>query len=98
MQPRNARWAALLVVTCLVGGATSVRAETPIVSGEAGSIGALNATVSTAQATPHKARRAKWRARNRRAPPPRLMAPRGNPTRPGLDACGISAVAVCPVR
>ena len=97
MQALNARRAALLVVACLVGGATSLRAETPSIGGEVDAIVAPNTTVTTAQATPHKARRAKWRAENRRVPNPRPVLPQGNPpTRPGLDACGISAVAVCP--
>jgi len=48
------------------------------------------AAATDGNAAPPAARRAKGK--------PRRLAPRGNPTHPGLDRCGISAAAVCPLR
>jgi hypothetical protein len=45
-----------------------------------------------------RARTLKRRAKHDRRSTGHIILRRTNPTAPGLDACGISGVAVCPIR
>lgn len=90
MQSRGTLGAALLLVAFLAAGTSDVVGK--VAASEATSL-----TQTTAEPASHNARRARSRVtRSRR--PTRPAIPLGNPTRPGLDRCGISAVAVCPLR
>ncbi len=67
----------------------------------AGAAGRLVEAVSTghaAEAAPSEKPTVKRRAKHHRRSTGHITLPRANPTAPGLDRCGISAVAVCPER
>ena len=91
MRPRDPCWPALLLIAFLAAAGTSD------VVGKSAASEATSLTQTTAEPASHNARRARSRVtRGRRTTRPAI--PLGNPTRPGLDRCGISAVAVCPLR